>query len=870
MEKYKFSIIIDVLEKKEFPAKTIASILRQTIDFKKDIQLILVGSVKKNKRNLEKYFVKYSQNIKLVEASSFSTCFDRNKTLEYCEGKYINFINPNDMFSRNTLKEVYNFFEANSEDVDMVSIPFFLCKEPPSLNSRYTSFPKQNSIINLNSEPYNFMVSSANIFYKKSVISNMKFNDNLDYNSYIDLNFRMYNDNSKFGYVCSKGTKSLYKKYEELDAAKMEKVYSDVCFIMDEMVKGNLTNYQKEYILFEVSRKIKKMSKDFFENIEDYKLIVSKFKGYLNYIDNDYIINTTKVIDNLDEKYFILKFKSASFSFNMDDLGDILFNNTIAGNVSDIQLKIKKFELTNEEINLDVMYNDYNIGDLNIGIYDANDNKYSPYYNEKVKSSYDLKYGEFNYKKMRLAKFKIPLFENKLTLEFINKATSTRYLIDNTAMLSFIKITMKDEKIKIHKNGLAVSYNGKNINVEKGIKNLRNYKCSTFIHFIKEYRFLAFARLLKTKNQKYILLNDRPEKAGDNAEALFKYINTNEKSLSKNTYFVIAKKDKEYKRLKKIGNVIIQNSLKHKYMFLNAKLIASSHACKDFYIPFEIKNLKYYVDLLDYKFTWLQHGIIHNDVARSINQYNANIDYFVVSGHEEKNEVMKDSYFYEKEKIILTGMPRYDFLESENSNVISLLPTWRRSLSGKIMKSGFHEIKTGFEESDYYKEYSAILSDPKLIDMLERNNFTLQFILHPGMAGYEGYFYKFKHERIMIIPATEVDYNKVFKESNLLITDYSSVAFDFSYLKKPLIYFQFDRDMFFSNHYEPGYFDYIKDGFGEVLATSESVINKIEHYFTSAFKLEDNFLDNINKIFAFNDKDNSKRIIDQLKSSDIL
>ena len=471
---------------------------------------------------------------------------------------------------------------------------------------------------------------------------------------------------------------------------------------------------------------------------------------------------------------------------------------------------------------------------------------------------------------MRLLKFKIPLKEGNLTFEFVNKQLNERYLVTNVSMLSFICFTMKDSKIHLFENNYVVSYNGHFINVWKDNYNLNKYKISTFLYFVKRYKYMAFSRLLKVKNPKYILLCDRPEKAGDNGEALFKYINDNDKELAKNTYFVIAKKGKEYKRLKTIGKVILKNSIKHKYMYLNAKLIASSHACKDFYMPFGIKKLKYYIDLLDYKFVWLQHGIIHNNVAKSINKYNANIDYFVVSGFQEQKEIQKECYFYDPSKVILTGMPRYDYLEADNRNIISLLPTWRRSLSGKIMKSGFHEIKDGFSESDYYKQYVSILSDSKLINLLKEKNFTLQFILHPGMAGYEEYFYKFKSSQINIISASDVDYNKVFKESNLLITDYSSVAFDFSYLKKPLIYFQFDRDLFFSNHYEPGYFDYIKDGFGEVLTNSDLVIKKIEYYFDNSFKVEDEFSNNVDKIFAFNDKENSKRIIELLKNDNIL
>ena len=40
-------------------------------------------------------------------------------------------------------------------------------------------------------------------------------------------------------------------------------------------------------------------------------------------------------------------------------------------------------------------------------------------------------------------------------------------------------------------------------------------------------------------------------------------------------------------------------------------------------------------------------------------------------------------------------------------------------------------------------------------------------------------------------------YKDIFAQTDLMITDYSSVAFDFAYLRKPIVYSQFDRDSFF-------------------------------------------------------------------------
>ena len=37
---------------------------------------------------------------------------------------------------------------------------------------------------------------------------------------------------------------------------------------------------------------------------------------------------------------------------------------------------------------------------------------------------------------------------------------------------------------------------------------------------------------------------------------------------------------------------------------------------------------------------------------------------------------------------------------------------------------------------------------------------------------------------VVKIPSSKVDYKKIYKESNLVVTDYSSAVFDFAYLRK--------------------------------------------------------------------------------------
>ncbi|OXS17180.1 hypothetical protein CEB51_08865, partial [Haemophilus influenzae] len=125
----------------------------------------------------------------------------------------------------------------------------------------------------------------------------------------------------------------------------------------------------------------------------------------------------------------------------------------------------------------------------------------------------------------------------------------------------------------------------------------------------KRHKTWKWLRLLKLNKPKYWLFNDRPINANDNAEAFFTYINKSVPHIAKNSYFVLDKNSPDISRIKKIGKVIIQNSLKHKLLYLNSKYIFTSHLATSFFKPISFKHLKYYNDLIETKIIWLQHGI---------------------------------------------------------------------------------------------------------------------------------------------------------------------------------------------------------------------------------------------------------------------
>ena len=98
-----------------------------------------------------------------------------------------------------------------------------------------------------------------------------------------------------------------------------------------------------------------------------------------------------------------------------------------------------------------------------------------------------------------------------------------------------------------------------------------------------------------------------------------------------------------------------------------------------------------------------------------------------------------------------------------------------------------------------------------------------------------------------------------------MVTDYSSVAFDFAYLQKPVIYYQFDRDAFFNHHtYKKGYFDYEKDGFGEIAENEDTLVAFLEAYMRNGCKIKSCYQERILGFYEYQDNNNCARLLEQI------
>ncbi len=464
---------------------------------------------------------------------------------------------------------------------------------------------------------------------------------------------------------------------------------------------------------------------------------------------------------------------------------------------------------------------------------------------------------------------------NKLILTLkINTENNYKFVLeqDSEAFTNIQFLDNKDEKInllnipyKIFTKRLVITINDENgtINVSKR-KNFEKFKheVSKTVKAKKQYHKWYILNFFKTR-EKYYLLNDRILYGDDNAEQLFRYINLNDKKMSKYTYFVLDKNSPNYKEISKAGKVVKYGSLKHKLKYLNCKMVISSHASyyDRVYNPFDKQEMAVCKENINKQFIFLQHGVIMNDVHNFLNREHIIADLFITTTKPEYDEVVKN-YMYDKEKIVCTGLARFDRLKNERKKIILIAPTWRAFLEDVEYAK---DMVKSLEESEFYQKYQRLLNNEKLINIVKEYGYKIQFLLHPASEKYKDSFMNLKNEYVDILSTKDIKYSTLFKECSLFITDYSSTHFDVAFLQKPIIYYQFDQEKFFSSHYNKGYYDYGKDGFGELIEDEDKIINKIIFYIKNNCEIEEKFKNIIVHTFHYLDYNNSKRTLDEIK-----
>jgi glycosyltransferase involved in cell wall biosynthesis len=355
------------------------------------------------------------------------------------------------------------------------------------------------------------------------------------------------------------------------------------------------------------------------------------------------------------------------------------------------------------------------------------------------------------------------------------------------------------------------------------------------------------------KYKGYWVMMDREDEAFDNATVFYEYVARTypqEKIL-----FAIQRAASEWNLLKEKGfNLLDISSPEFRHAMQGCSVfIASAYNGK-------FKKLRSF-----HRYINLQHAVTKDNVSSWMN--GQLVDLVTAAAPQEYESFCQDPspYNLSERQVALTGFPRHDALLADKvvkERVVLIMPTWRYYL---INLANNRKPSNDFEQSDYYQSWKSFLNSIWLKQLLDKYSYKALFIPHYCLKNCRELFGMGGNIEIPSLTNGSI-YHNLFRQASIFITDYSSAAFELALLDTETLYFQFDRDEYFSSHYQRGFFDYEKDGFGPVCLSEQEICANLERLMARDGVPEDVYLERMRKTMTLRDGKCCERVYEAIKN----
>ena len=370
----------------------------------------------------------------------------------------------------------------------------------------------------------------------------------------------------------------------------------------------------------------------------------------------------------------------------------------------------------------------------------------------------------------------------------------------------------------------------------------------------------AVWRRFNRKRRIWLVFEKFCSAAQDNGYYFFKYCMDNlPADKKKDIYFVIDRNSRDYeKNLSKYSDHVLQfMSFRHMLYAINGKVYVGSDSRKHLYVWRPKPNM-ISIRMSSRPIHFLQHGVTALKRTDGLFGAKGSSPMTHITTTSEYEQAIMDKYWgYSPSNAPVLGFTRWDVLEdksSEDEKLILVMPTWRAWLEEKPDED--------FLASDYFRNYMELLGDESLAKCLKDSGVKLIFFIHPKFKDYLGRFSS-ASDNIELVQFGSRPLNEIMMKCSMLITDYSSVCWDVYYMGKPVIFYQFDYDMYMENH--GSYLDMENELFGDRFTKLDDVINSIKYNIANGFKESERARAMRSTYFKYIDSDNSKRTYEYLK-----
>lgn len=872
---YDLTILIPIYNAEDFIDGTIKSVINQKVkNITYEVVLLNDGSIDQSEEICKNYVERYN-NFYYYHHENHGVSFTRNRGLDLAQGKYILFLDADDLLADNTIESVVNTFKKYENKADILTYPLYRKiddKILPHARNRVFDKPGNENIYDIYSSPF-INQSTMNI-----VVKNLKkeeriyFNESLHYAEDAFFNTQMILRKNKIinikkgGYYYNISHTSAVDHYKSPVNIKDMLIVFFEKLINESIVKLNhVPQYVQGLILYELNwRLLQNTLFPYHLEEKEYKIWMNRMINVFKHIEVKTIMQ--KPLMDYYHKIFFLKIFKNNIDYINTSYGGISFvsENYKIGDFKNITLVFNRIKIEGGKIRF--------IGFIKAPLLELVGNIKFIIKNNDKEHTVPLSHSPASYYKTRIdiADFKgfdfsVPLQkedEINFTVKIDDNIYQPKHWFErNVIFKTYIgsKYVVTDKNIiKYEEKPFKIIVKNRNNN-KKFANDIIKHQEKLMItkgqeNLVKFNKVKKFLKPIMEK-RKIWLYNDR---GGVIDNAYYQFEHDLNKKDGVNRYYVIRHEDIGKNGFPK-KNIVEYGSLKHKILYYYADLILTSFKEFTEYSPLSYRANNLFYSDIDSKIVYLQHGVLNAHTPWLYGKHVTNFDKFVISSEFEKENLI-NNYGYYKKDLVESGMPRLDtIVPKEKKRKILLAPSWRKSLINE--SSGL--VRTidanNFMKSNFYLGINNIINSVKLNNILVENDYTLDIKMHPIFMEQSKLF-NTELSNINIL-STNDDFN--VNDYQLFITDFSSYMFDFIKSMTKIVFYMPDNDYFLSGNHIYNKLDFDVTKLSGLFTRSEELIKYIEDGISKQFNLKGSIF-NIYNDFYFKHKSYKEHLYNQL------
>lgn len=350
----------------------------------------------------------------------------------------------------------------------------------------------------------------------------------------------------------------------------------------------------------------------------------------------------------------------------------------------------------------------------------------------------------------------------------------------------------------------------------------------------------------------------------DSPKAIFEYLMRNEKYNDWNHIWILNDKTTiEDNNLFKENNVKVINRFSWSYFFY---VTVAKYFVLNMRQPQWLEKKDEQIILSTWHGTPLKRLVFDmNNVTSANKNYKRDFYYqsrnwdYLIAANEYSESIFERAFMYPKSNILTYGYPRNDILSTYNNSykntlkeklniplnkkVILYAPTWR---DDEYHAAGQYKFKL---QLDLEKMQNILGNDYVII--LRMHYFISDII---DLSCFEDFAFDFSKYN---------DINDLYIMSDLLITDYSSVFFDYANLQKPILFYTYDLNKY-KDELRGFYIDMSNDLPGPLLFDTDEIIQNIKNIEDVKKNYQNKYNDFYQKFCSLDDGNATRRIVEKV------